>query len=122
MNNVISLEQAIAMTTLFREQRDSLINPDILGKNILPDSETFDRTVFDKILSQPGCVGLRIYAGLTPELMRKSIIIGVNEENEDMLPASLTTSGEEGDGEDDLIAEEGQACPPFCPPPSPLNP
>ena len=122
MNNVISLQQAIDMTTLFRKQRDGLINPNLAGKNILPNSETFDRAVFDKILSQTGCVGVRIYSGLTVDLMRKSIVVGVNEKDEDMLPASLSLTSPNGDAEEETIGEEGQPCPPFCPPPSPLNP
>ena len=121
MNNVISLQQAIDMTTLFRKEKEGLLNPDMIGKNILPNAETFDRAVFDKILSQTGCVGLRIYSGLTVDLMRKSIVVGVNEKNEDMLPTSMSLSATDG-GNDQSIGEEGQPCPPFCPPPSDLNP
>jgi hypothetical protein len=121
MNNVISLEEAIAMTTLFRKQLENLLNPVFSGKNILPICETFDRDVFDKILSQTGCVKLRIYSGLSPDLMRKSIIVGVNEKDEDMLPSSEVLSATDGD-DGYLIGEEGQTCPPYCPPRSPINP
>jgi hypothetical protein len=51
-------------------------------------------------------------------LLVHAILVGVNENNEDILPAetsSLTTT------EDDPIMEQSIRCPPDCPPASPLN-
>jgi hypothetical protein len=118
MNNVISLQQAIDMTTLFRDQKDKLVHPDLIGKDILATCETFDRAAFDQVLSQTGCLKLRIYSGLTPGLQLRTIIVGVNDKDEDMLPAADVSVS----GKGDIIIEEGTVCPPVCPPPSPLNP
>lgn len=120
MNNVITLEQAIQMTSLFRAQRTNVLAPEQAGKNILPNAETFERAVFDKILSQPGCTGLRIYYGMNQDLQLRAIVVGVNENDEDMLPASTTSS--ETIEEVYTIAEDGITCPPICATPSPLNP
>jgi hypothetical protein len=118
MNNSISLQQAIDMTKLFREQKDNIVNPDMIGKNVILTCETFDRAIFDSILSQTGCVGMRIYSGLNPNLSLRSIIVGVDDQNKDMLPDNAFAIG--GDGRS--IGEDGQPCPPYCPPSSPLNP
>lgn len=118
MINQISLQQAIDMTTLFREQKAGITNPDLAGKDVLPYCETFDRAAFDALLSETGCVKVRIYSGLTPGLQLRAIIVGVNDKDEDILP--LLSAPLDGTG--DIIIEEGQPCPPYCPPPSPLNP
>lgn len=114
MNNVISLEQAIEMTTRFREQNGAG------GKMSIPNCETFDRAAFDQILSQTGCVKMRIYSGLDADMGYRAIIVGVNEKDEDMLPSSTTSTI--STEEDPIIIEDGLTCPPYCPPPSHLNP
>lgn len=113
MNHAISLEKAIRMTTRYREQKDKLIDPAFAGKNVLPFSETFDRAAFDRLLSQPGCAGLRIYFGLNEEGQLRTIIVGVNEDQNDLLPNDHLA--EDGD-----IVEDGKTCPPFCETDSPL--
>jgi hypothetical protein len=118
MNNVISLQQAITMTTAFREQKDQIVNPDLAGKNILPNYETFDRQAFDKVLSQSGCVQLRVYYGLNENQQLRAIVVGVNEKGEDMLPSEESTDDDEGN----TIVEDGFTCPPICGGISPLNP
>jgi hypothetical protein len=118
MNNSITLQQAVDMTTLFRQEKDNIVNPKLIGQNILPVCETFDRDIFDAILAQPGCVKMRIYSGLNPQLQLRAVIVGVNSNDEDILPTATATVA---DGEVP-IGEDGQSCPPICPPPSALNP
>jgi hypothetical protein len=121
MNNSISPQKAIDMTTLFRNEKDNIVNPNLIGQNILPLCETFGREIFDAILAEPGCVKMRIYSGLNTDLQLRSLIVAVNDKDEDILP-SLTTDGLLDPGETIFIGEDGQACPPSCPPPSYLNP
>lgn len=117
MNNSISLQQAIDMTKLCRSQKGNIIKPEYAGQNLILISETFDRAIFDAILGETGCVKMRIYNGMNADLQLKAIIVGVNDQDQDILPSSLTLSDEEI-----YIGEEGQSCPPICAPPSPLNP
>lgn len=120
MENLISLEQGIAMTTRYQELKGQLLNPDFPGKDILPTAETFNRTVFDKVLAHPDCVALRIYFSLNDENQLRSIIVGVNDKNEDILPTDPTSTNA---GEDEIgIIEAGNVCPPYCPTTSPLIP
>lgn len=111
--HVITLEKAVEMTRLYRKEKNNILNPAHAGKDILSLYETFNRSIFDKILAQVGCVGVRIHYGMTDDLRIHAIIVGVNSEGKDILPS--TTSAEEGDS---VIGEEGQLCPPICQPPS----
>ena len=126
MNNLISLDQAIDMTTLYRAQKDNILNEAFKGKNILPISETFDRAAFQAILDQPNCVSVRIYNSMSEDLIIRSIIVGVDSNNEDLLPESsdpLKIKMKAAASElPPPIVEVGIICPPACPPPSKLNP
>ena len=123
MSHFIPLEQAIAMTKTFRENRGKSVVPQANGLNALPLSQTFDRAAIDKLLSQSGCEKIRIYFGMDKGLKVHAIIVGVNDKDEDMLPEStnigLLREDEEGEP---VIVDEGIPCPPSCPPPSHLNP
>ncbi len=59
---------------------------------------------------------------MSVDLKVHAIIVGVNANNEDILPqATASTSANATSGDDDDIIEAGVICPPICPPPSPLN-
>ena len=97
MNHSISLEQAVAMTSLYRSAIPE-------G---MPVSETFGITNMNTLLSQPGCTALRIYYGKQTDGTIHAILVGVNEKGEDIT--------------DGILLEEAQRCPPYCPVESPLN-
>ena len=103
------------MTELYRGQKENILSPEYKGKDILSICETFDSEPFYLILGKPECKRLRIYYGMSEDLKVHAIIVGVNENNEDILPVpGITTITND-------IGEQGQLCPPICPPPSPLN-
>lgn len=119
LNHRITLERAKEMTRLFRENKDNILKPEFLGQDILPISETLNRTAMDQLLAQPSCVGVRIYYSMDETLKIHAILVGVNDQGQDILPAdssSISTEEEEG-----VILEEMQRCPPNCPS-SELNP
>lgn len=118
-NHLISLETAVTMTTLYRQQKENILATGYKNQNILCRCETFDRGVIDAIMEQSGCAALRIYYGMSEDYQVHAILVGVNENNEDILPStanSLTST------EEDIIAEQSIRCPEDCPPESPLNP
>ncbi len=119
MSQFISLEQAVAMTTLYRKEKENVLAEPFKGQNILARCETFDRVVLDTLLAKTGCAAIRIYYGMDETLKVHAIVVPVNAENEDILPTSAVTLTED---EDDGIGENAQRCPVDCPPPSPLNP
>jgi hypothetical protein len=116
MNQFISLPTAIEMTARFRTERNNILQFEYQDQNVLPLSETFDRSAIDTLLGKEGAVALRIYYGMDENLKIHAIIVASNENNEDLLaPMSLTATEEED------IVENGTRCPELCPEPSPLN-
>ena len=119
MSNAIPLSQAIEMTTRYRTEKENILADAYKGQNILAISETFNRDVFDQVLGLSGCIKLRVYYGMDTTLKVRALVVGVNANDEDILPAAGTTTTLLADGD---VIEEGQICPPTCPPSSPLNP
>jgi len=126
----ITLAEAIQMTTKYRENREAILDPRYRDQNILPICESFDRDVFDKVLAQEGCAGLRTYLGMDDSLLVKVIVVGVDANGRDMLPATSnnnaaraasTSTTDPGSGNEGLIIENGIRCPTNCPPSSDLN-
>jgi hypothetical protein len=113
----ISLDDAVSMTTLHRSDKETVLDTSYKNNNVLPTCETFDRDAFDAVLGQSGCVKLRIYYGMNSSNQVHAIIVGVNEDDEDMIPASNTETSEASS----QIIEAGVRCPVDCPPPSDLN-
>jgi hypothetical protein len=108
-NHEISLQDAIDMTTLYRTNRPSNF----------PICETFEKDAIINLLDTEGCAFFRIYYGMKENLQADAILVAVNDEGEDILPAaaSLQTTGDPI-----IILEDGYRCPEACPPSSPLNP
>jgi len=63
-------------------------------------AETFERGAIDKILSQPGCNGMRIYYGKNEDGKPNLVLVGVDTTGIDMTK--------------NMIMERGTLCPPFC--------
>src|SRR5687767_14994370 len=110
MPHEISLETAVTMTTLYRTSLQTVLNPGY--PNILAKCETFDRAALNTLLAQDGCTAVRIYYGMSTDLNVHAILVGVNKDNEDMLPGGPVVAE---------LFEEAARCPEDCPPPSPLN-
>lgn len=102
-NHEITLQKAIEMTSRFRKEMKSIVQPDYASA--LPYAETFSKSVFTQLAAQPGCVSIRSYLGLDEKNNVRLIFVGVNDKNEDILP------GFTGGG---LLFEFGQRCPPIC--------
>lgn len=119
MSQFISLEKAVEMTSLYRQEKENILANDYRNQNILAISETFDRGVLDTLLAKPGCASIRIYYGMDETLKVHAILVPVNESNEDILPV-VPAGNELMEGSD--IGEQAYRCPEQCPPPSPLNP
>ena len=114
MNHFISLQEAIDMTSLYRTERGNILKSNY-GTNILPLSEAFERAAFDTLLAKSGCAGLRIYYGMDEYLKIHAIIVGIDENGNDMISEGNSLTEEED------IVEKGIRCPDICPSGSPLN-
>lgn len=67
----------------------------------------FPRDVFEVLLAQEGCAGIRMYYGETEGGTREMVLVGVDADGNDMTSASLF----------DLSLP----CPPYCGDPDGLN-
>ena len=112
----ISLSEAVLLTTRFRKNKDTVIVPDYSGRDILPTCETISKDLIERLLAKPGCAAIRLYSGMDEDLKLHAVVVAVNEKGEDMLPSATLANLAEED-----VIEDSLRCPPFCPPPSPLN-
>jgi hypothetical protein len=109
----ISLQDAIDMTTRYRNQRNSVLKAEYAGDETLINCETFDKGEFAKLINQTGCEKVRIYFGMDEKLSIRTIFVGVNSMDQDMVGTNADV--------EEVIVENGLPCPSWCPPPSPLN-
>lgn len=89
-DHAITLQAAEALTRRYREHAGAGAQR----------ATMFPREVFEALLAQPGCTGIRIYNGEAEDRVRASILVGVDANGNDM------TSG--------TLFEWGLPCPPYC--------
>jgi hypothetical protein len=119
--NFISLADAIALTTTYRGAKEVILEPQYKNRGILPVCETFPRAAFDTVLAKHGCVGLRFYFSMDQATNSvKLIVVGVNDQDQDMIP-DLSSGRVDATLVGDDIIDQGKRCPFDCPPPSALN-
>jgi len=106
-NHQISLDQAIAMTTLYRANRP--VN--------FPICETFDKDTVTHLLSNPKAASFRIYYGMKEDKSVHAILVAADANGNDILPAGTKDLADNGGD----ILEDAFRCPDICPPDSPLN-
>ena len=114
-SHLINLTTAVDLTTRFRSNRNTVLQTQYQSDDILPLSETFNKNDIELLMAQDECAAIRIYYGMDTDLKLHAVLVAVNEDNEDILPSAISNNGE------DIIVEEGQRCPIFCPSQSPLN-
>jgi hypothetical protein len=128
LSHVIPLDQAAAMTKRYRDHRNEILKPEYANRDILAICETFNKIPVQHLVASDECVGLRIYYGMSEDLLCHAILVGVNSKGEDILPDTSSNFGGEGDGDGEDDGGEGGGtledsirCPTVCPPDSPLN-
>jgi hypothetical protein len=110
MSNLISLATAIQMTSLYRANKETILNVTYRNTNTLLICETFDRDGFDQLLAQTDCKKIRIYYSMKTNYQVRAVVVGVDSNDADIL-----TRGTE------KILDDSAVCPPICPSPSALN-
>lgn len=116
----ISLNKAKQLISEYRKGKKKILKDEFHNKAVLPDSETFERGAFDSLLAQEGCVAVRFYYGMDEENNVKLVFVGVNADNEDIIP--LPTMTDEFSNNTLQLYNSASRCPPECPPDSPVEP
>jgi hypothetical protein len=125
LKHVISPDRATELTSRYEKNSKKILKDEFKEKDTLPVSETFDRAAFDKLLSQEGCVGIRIYLGMDEKHEVSLVVRGINAKNEDISALTSKTKKTENRSTDDepvLALASGVRCPPYCTPPPPPPP
>lgn len=84
----ITLQEGADLTAAFRNRNFGATNGQFYGKDIL-----------NHILSQDGCMGIRIYFGLDSNGNHEIVLVGADADENDLT---------------DYVAENGVGCPPRC--------
>lgn len=92
---IISLDEAASMTKLYQKQHPGGMWAGFFGAY-----------VYNNLLAQPGCIGIRMYSGLKEDKQECYVLVGVDKAGSDM------TKG--------LIYDMSSPCPPICWVESPL--
>lgn len=99
----ISMKEAKELTDSFHKKFKS--------KN---KSMYYSRDVFEKLLSLPGCVGIRIYPGMDNDSFAP-ILVGVNEAGDNIYMTDGSTIKISAESLNlSAMAERGSPCPPYC--------
>jgi hypothetical protein len=91
----ISVADAVTLTAAFRARSPNGVR-----------GWMFDRSAFDALLAQSGCMGIRIYRGLRSDGSEQVVLVGTDSAGNDMVPASADQPGE--------VMEVAWPCPPVC--------
>ena len=86
----IPLDDAAALTRRYRESVAK--GTELAGM--------FPREVYERLLAQPGCAGIRLYHGRKADGKPAMVLVGVDEDGNDMVNGELD--------------EEHFPCPPYC--------
>ena len=96
-NHAITLDQAAKYVQNFKS----------FPKTPTTKGGYFGRNIFEKLLAQGGCVGIRYYYGQDDGGASNLVLVGVDPSGNDM------TSG--------VLGDLAWPCPPLCPAPNQLN-
>jgi len=97
-NHEISLNEAAEMTQRFRD------NLPVIDYTI---AEYFGKSALEDLLNQQDCIGIRVYYGIDSDMKKHLVIVGVNDEGNDLYEGNLM--------------ELSINCPPICSTSNPLN-
>ena len=91
LKHSISQDKVKQLTSNYEENKKKILKDEFQEETILPTSETFDRAAFDQLLSQEGCVGIRIYYGMDEESNVKLVAVGVDKNGQDILTSTTAS-------------------------------
>ncbi len=72
------------------------------------------RNVIEKILAQPGCVGIRTFYALNDMGIRQLIFVGVDGNGNNILEIDTINANGKINKNKGVIVSGGKICPPYC--------
>jgi hypothetical protein len=111
-SNLLPASRANEMIELYRENKEVILATDYKNTDVLAFSETFNAEDVKLLLSQPGCIGFRIKFGMDDKLWLHSILVGVDNNGNDILIHNPGMGLKDDEG---YVVENATRCPPDCP-------
>lgn len=71
------------------------------------------RNIIEKLLAQPGCIGIRTFHGLNDLGIRQLVLVGVDKNGNNILEFTTTENGKTTKHKG-IVADAAKACPPYC--------
>ena len=96
--NPITLRTAKQWTKHYRKKNPGAVKAHFYGCEQL-----------QKLLDEPGCMGIRIYYAIDDDGNKKLVLVGAKSDENNILP---TDEGKDGGG---MLLDDSRDCPPFCP-------
>jgi hypothetical protein len=112
----ISVAAAATMTARCRSEKEDILTTGNRNSGVIPICETFSRSALDAILSDTNCTKVRIYTAMDTDLKLRFVIVGVNEDDEDIFLSDTAN-----ESVIPSVIENGIRCPDDCPVSSSLN-
>lgn len=97
--NPITLDQAKRWTKRYRDDNKGAVKAHFYGCEQL-----------QKLLKEPGCMGIRIYYAIDDRGKKRLVLVGANAKQNNLLPKN---DGKDG-GDDVFILDDGVDCPEDC--------
>jgi hypothetical protein len=99
----IGYEAGAKMVKQYFDQNSDEVVAHFIGRNII-----------EKILAQPGCIGLRAFHGINELGIRKLFFVGVNNVGANILELSKTNTEGQLEKNKGIVADGNKVCPPYC--------
>ena len=112
----ITLAQFQAMKKAYADNKNSILQPPFQGDDILCISELFNIQPVKDLTAVDGCAGMRIWYGMDSDKKVHAMMVAVDQNGVDILPVDTSVKLAVNSAGKPPILEDGQRCPPLCPP------
>ncbi|MFA8343130.1 MAG: hypothetical protein ACEPO8_09210 [Rhodothermaceae bacterium] len=128
-NHKISLEDARRFTSGYRAEKAEFMKMGCSEHKEAKKGGFFGKEALMELLNQPGCIGMRYYYGRSDDDMKNLILVGVNEDGNDILLSkgekqrppikdkAMAIHNQDDDAaahSEAIILERSVPCPPWC--------
>lgn len=114
IDHTITLDQAATMVNNFGLLRESMLNADFTGRNVLPVYETFNLDAIDALICQQNAIGFRVYMAMDGQQQVRFVLVGVDGDGKDVIQRRNEDPGyrmEAAPGHSTQVYEAGQRWP-----------
>lgn len=119
-NHKVSVDDAKRFVSGYKKEKAEFMRMEMKDHKEAKKGGFFGKEALLDLLNQPGCIGMRYYYGRSDDGQKNLVLVGVNEEGNDILPKpsvekmAVTTESTKTQDNEVVILERSLPCPPFC--------